>query len=141
MSLSAAAQSPEVEDLVGAYQADLAAAGMFAGHPTTSYARSFLSRVGVEGWAALPLDAQCATALKDRRVLGWLMVTGRLRPSPDYLVVGRPYLGEMAARHHRSFHERFAATSAELGFDPTVTRLQWSALTKVVVLAGGPPTA
>ncbi len=85
-----AAQSPEVEDLVGAYQADLAAAGMFAGHPTTSYARSFLSRVGVEGWAALPLDAQCATALKDRRVLGWLMVTGRLRPSPDYLVVGRP---------------------------------------------------
>jgi integrase len=87
----------------------------------------------------LPLDAQCATALKDRRVLGWLMVTGRLRPSPDYLVVGRPYLGEMAARHHRSFHERFAATSAELGFDPTVTRLQWSALTKVVVLAGLTP--
>ena len=139
MSLSAAARNPEVEDLVGAYRADLAAAGMFAGHPTTSYARSFLSRVGVEGWAVLPLDAQCATPLKDRRVVGWLIVTGRLRPSPDYLVVGRPYLGEMAARHHRSFHERFAATSAELGFDPTVTRLQWSALTKVVVLAGLAP--
>lgn len=86
MSLSAA-QNHEVETLVGAYQADLDDAGMFAGHPTTSYARSFLSRVGVEAWAALPLDAQCTTPLKDRRVLGWLMVTGRLRPSPDYLVV------------------------------------------------------
>jgi integrase/recombinase XerD len=67
------------------------------------------------------------------------MVTGRLRPSPDYLVACRPYVGEVAARHHRTFHQRFAATSAELGFGPTVTRLQWSALTKVVVLAGLAP--
>lgn len=51
MSLSAA-QNHEVETLVGAYQADLAAAGMFAGHPATSYARSVLSSVGAEAWAS-----------------------------------------------------------------------------------------
>ena len=128
----------EIEELVAAYRADLAAAGMFAGHPTTSYARSFLSRLGVEGWAALGLEAQRATPFKDRRVLCWLMVTGRLQPSADYLVAGRPSIGDVAARHHRAFHERFTATSAELGFNPTVTRLQWSALTKVTVLAGLP---
>jgi hypothetical protein len=43
-------------------------------------------------------------------VVGWLIVTGRPRPSPDYLVACRPYLGEVAARHHRAFYERFAAT-------------------------------
>ena len=130
------ARRPAVEDLVDAYRADLLAAGMFAGHPVTSVARMFFTRVGPEGWARLPLAAQCALPLKDRRVVGWLIVTGRLRPSADYLVACRPYLGEVAARHHRAFYERFAATSAELGFDPIVTRLQWSALAKVTALAG-----
>ncbi len=130
---------PEVEDLVDAYRADLVNAGMFAGHPVTSVARMFFTRVGAEGWARLPLAAQCALPLKDRRVVGWLIVTGRLRPSPDYLVACRPYLGEVAANHQRGFYERFVAVSAELGFDRIVTRLQWSALTKVTALAGLSP--
>jgi len=129
----------DVEELVAACRADLAAAGMFAAHPVTSVARSFFTRDGVDGWSRLPLPQQCALPLKDRRVVGWLIVTGRLRPSPDYLVACRPYLGEVAARHHRAFYERFAATSAELGFGPVVTRLQWSALAKVTALAGAGP--
>ena len=96
----------------------------------------FFTRVGPVGWARLPLAAQCALPLKDRRVVGWLIVTGRLRPGADYLVACRPCLGEVAARHHRAFYDRFAATSAEFGFDPVVTRLQWSALAKVTALAG-----
>ena len=128
-----------VEDLVAAYRADLVAAGMFAAHPVTSPARSFLTRVGVNGWDKLSTTEQCATPLKDRRVAGWLMVTGRLRPSPDYLVLGKPYLGEIAARHHQVFHQRFTTTSAQLGFAPRVSRLQWSALVKVSVLVGLSP--
>ena len=136
------ARRPDVEDLVTAYRGDLIAAGMYAGHPVTSVARMFFTRVGAEGWARLSLAAQCALPLKDRRVVGWLVVSGRLRPSADYLVACRPYLGEVAAHHHRAFHERFAATSAELGFDRIVTRLQWSALVKVTALAGlGPEQA
>ena len=133
------ARRPGVEDLVDAYRADLVAAGMFAGHPVTSVARMFFARVGAAGWAQMPLADQCALPLKDRRVVGWLIVTGRLRPSPDYLVACRPYLGEVAAHHHRAFHVRFAETSAGLGFGATVTRLQWSALAKVTALAGLPP--
>ena len=126
----------DVEELVAAYRADLAAAGMFAAHPVTSVARTFFTRIGVDGWARLPLSEQCALPLKDRRVVGWLIVTGRVRPSPDYLVACRPYLGEVAAHHHRAFHARFSARSAELGFSPVVTRLQWSALVKVAAVAG-----
>ena len=129
----------DVEDVVGAYRADLLGAGMFAGHPVISVARMFFTRVGADGWARLPLAAQCALPLKDRRVVGWLIVTGRLRPSPDYLVACRPYLGEVAAHHHGAFHQRFSSISGELGFDCTVTRLQWSALTKVTALAGLTP--
>ena len=129
----------DVEQLVAAYRADLAAAGMFAAHPVTSVARTFFTRVGVDGWARLPLVEQCALPLKDRRVVGWLIVTGRVRPSPDYLVACRPYLGEVAAHHHRAFHARFSARSAELGFSPVVTRLQWSALVKVAAVAGLTP--
>ena len=45
------ARRPAVEDLVDAYRHDLQAAGMFAGHPVTSVARMFFTRVGPEGWA------------------------------------------------------------------------------------------
>lgn len=133
------AHRPDIEELVDAYCADLVAAGMSAGHPVTSVTRMFFTRVGVAGWSALPLATQCALPLKDRRVVGWLIVTGRVRPSPDYLVACRPYLGEVAAHHHRRFHARFVARSAELGFGPVVTRPQWSALTKVAALAGLTP--
>ena len=137
--MTRARRRPEIEELVAAYHADLLAAGMFADHPVTSPARSFLTRVGVSGWSALSLAEQCATPLKDRRVVGWLMVTGRLRPTADYLVLGRPYLGEVAARHHAAFHAHFAATAADLGFDARATVLQWSAVTKAAVLAGLAP--
>ena len=98
----------DVEALVAAYRADLIAAGMFAENPVTSVARMFFTRVGAGGWAQLSLAEQCALPVKDRRVVGWLIVTGRARPSPDYLVACRPYLGEVAAHHHRAFYERFA---------------------------------
>ena len=70
-----------MEELVAAYRADLQAAGMFAGHPVTSVARSFFTRVGVHGWSRLPLPQQCTLPLKDRRVVGWLIVTGRVHPA------------------------------------------------------------
>ena len=108
------ARHAEVETLVAAYRADLVAAGMFAEHPVTSVARRFFTRVGVDGWTRLSLAEQCALPLKDRRVVGWLIVTGRVRPSPDYLVACRPYLGEVAAHHHQVFYERFRAMSAQL---------------------------
>ncbi|EUA16046.1 hypothetical protein I553_1021 [Mycobacterium xenopi 4042] len=41
-----AAHRPTIEELVKAYRADLVAAGMFAGHPVTSVARTFFTRIG-----------------------------------------------------------------------------------------------
>jgi hypothetical protein len=82
---------------------------------------------------------QCALPLNYRRIVGWMIVSGRVQPGPDYLVACRPYLGEVAAHLNSIFHERFRETSAQLGFDRIVTRRQWSALAKIGAMAGLPP--
>jgi len=141
MMTALSARSAEVEAQVEAYRAALLAAGMNADHPVGSVARAWLKRVGVDGWARLDLAQQCATPLSERRLVSWLMVIGQLRPSPEYLIFGRPYLGEVAARHHRPFYVRFCATAATLGFDRRSTILQWSAIIKVATLLGQAPDA
>ena len=98
MMRALSARSAEIEAQVEAYRAALLAAGMYADHPVGSVARAWLKRVGVDGWACLDLAQQCATPLSERRLVSWLMVIGQLHPSPEYLIFGRPYLGEVAAR-------------------------------------------
>jgi integrase len=141
MMTAVSARSAEIEAQVEAYRAALLAAGMYADHPVGSVARAWLKRVGVDGWARLDLAQQCATPLSERRLVSWLMVIGQLHPSPEYLIFGRPYLGEVAARHHHPFYVRFCATAATLGFDRRSTILQWSATIKVATLLGRAPNA
>ena len=113
--MTATLAGPEVEALTDAYRDCLVAAGMFAGHPVTSVARSFFARTGPDGWKSLSLSEQCAQSNKDRRVVGWLMVTGRLAGTADYLTRSRLGVGEMASRYHPEFYSRFCATAALVG--------------------------
>src|SRR5438477_11940310 len=99
MMTARSARSAEIETQVEAYRAALVAAGMYAEHPVGSVARAWLKRVGVDGWARLDLAQQCATPLSERRLVSWLMVIGRLTHSPEYLIFGRPSLGEYTSTH------------------------------------------
>ena len=137
--MTAKLSGPEVEALVDAYRDCLITAGMFAANPVTSVARSFFARIGPDGWERLSLSEQCAQSNKNRRVVGWLMVTGRLAGSADYLTSSRLAVGEMAGRYHPEFYSRFCATAAELGFDPRSVGLQWSKLVKIAVIHGVVP--
>jgi integrase len=132
-------RDPQVEALVAAYRADLEDAGQYAKKEVTSPARSFLLRVGVEGWARLSPDEQLATSGHDRRLVAWLIVTGRLRPTPEYLVASKLRVGQVAACVYREFHGRFLATAGELGFDRKSAQLQWWAVARVAALAGTSP--
>ena len=90
------------------YRADLEASGKFAGNPMISPARSFLLRVGVEGWSRLSLSEQCSISEHESRLVTWLIVTGRLQPTASStLVASRLRAGRVAAWVHREFHERF----------------------------------
>jgi hypothetical protein len=132
-------RDPEVEALVVAYRAALEAAGKFAGNPMISPARSFLLRVGVEGFSRLSLSEQCSISEHESRLVTWLLVSGRLRASIEYLVASRLRAGRVAAWVHREFHERFIATAAELGFAPKSAELQWWAVAIVAALVGVRP--
>jgi integrase len=134
-------RDPEVEALVAAYRADLEATGQFAENEVTSPARSFLLRVGVEGWSRLSLAEQCSLSGHDSRLVLWLIMTGRLRPTAEYLVRCHVRIGRVSAWVHRDFHDRFMATAAELGFAPKAAELQWWAVAKVAALAGVAPDA
>jgi hypothetical protein len=137
--VSRPARDPQVEALVAAYRADLEAVGQFAENEVTSPARSFLLRVGVNGWAHLSLDQQLAVRGHDRRLVAWLIVTGRVRPTAESLIASKLRVGKVAAWVHREFHGRFLEVAADLGFDPKSAELQWWAVAKVAGLAGTPP--
>ncbi len=134
MSPSATFLLEESEDLVVAYRASMQESGMFAGQPVISVARTFFARTGVTGWGGLSLAEQCAQPYKNRRVVGWLMVTGRLAATADYLVAARLNVGDMASRHHREFFSRFCGVAGELGFASKAVQLQWSTLVKIAVI-------
>jgi integrase len=137
--VSRLARDPQVEVVVSAYRAALEVAGQFAENEVTSPARAFLLRVGVDGWSGLSLEQQLAVRGHDRRLVAWLIVTGRVRPTAEYLIASKIRIGKVAAWVHREFHERFMKVAAELGFDPKAGELQWWAVAKVAALAGVPP--
>jgi len=137
--VSRLARDPNVEGLVAAYRADLEAAGMFAENEVTSPARSFLLRVGPDGFSAMTLDQQLAVWGHDRRLVAWLIVTGRIRPTADYLIASKLRVGKVAAGIYREFHAGFLTVAGELGFDPKSAELQWWAVAKVAALAGAAP--
>ena len=99
----------------------------------------FFTRVGADGWARLPLAEQCALPLKERRVVGWLIVTGRLRRAPITWWPAGPTWGKSPLIITGRSMRASLQTSTGLGFGATVTRLQWSALAKVTALAGLAP--
>jgi hypothetical protein len=132
-------RDPQVEALVVAYRAGLESDGQFAENEVTSPARAFLLRVEVDGWAALSLEQQLAVRDHDRRVIAWLTVTGRARPTAEYPIASKLRAGKIAMWVHREFHARFMRVAAELRFDPKPAELQWWAIAKVAALAGTSP--
>src|SRR5215212_9870488 len=91
-------------ELVDAYVASLRAIGIQIDRKALWPARAFGARVGApQDWADLPLEAQCALPLQIRHFVSWLIVTQRVATSAAYIVVGRPFLGDVALRHHPAF--------------------------------------
>jgi integrase len=121
--------------LVEDYRASLAGVGLSTVPAKLWPAKAFCHRVGSpEAWAALSLEGQCALHPHIRTFVGWLMVTGRLAATADYLVVGRPQLGRIAVPYHPLAHEAVYATALELGYTRGVAIRQWSLLMRVAAI-------
>lgn len=127
------------EDLLVEFISSLNQSGKYTGKPVVSVARTFFQRIGPQGWAALSLNEQCALPDKYRRMVGWLMASGRLMATPDYLVRVPAYLGGISSWLYPTPFETFMGTATELGFPRQSRVQQWSALAKVGGLNCVPP--
>jgi len=120
------------QELVADYRSALAAAGMWT-HPVRLWpAKAFCSQVGgPEAWSRLSVAEQCGLHRRVRTFVGWLMVSGRLTATPEYLVVGQPQLGRIARGHYPTVHAVITATGQELGYSRSVIEDQWCLLVRV----------
>ena len=134
------AVSPEGDDLVAAFTVELTAAGLGAWPSTLGGARAFCARYGSpSGFSARPLHEQLRLSTHPRRFATWLMVTGRMAVSAEYLARADLRLGGAAANYHPELHAPFAATAEMLGSDQCWVAAQWNALAQVAALHGITP--
>ncbi len=127
--------TPSQLQLVDDYVESLRAVGVHTDPKALWPARAFGARVGSpQDWAALSLQAQCALHLRIRHFVTWLLVTQRVAASADYVVVGRPFLGDVALRHHPVFASAFLDTAVSLGFKRSTAMAQWSDVAKLGAL-------
>src|SRR5215210_8891542 len=134
--------TPAHLELVDAYVESLRAIGINTDRKAVWPARAFGARVGApQDWAELPLAAQCALPLRIRHFVSWLIVTQRVATSAAYVVVGRPFLGDVALRHHPAFAHAFLDTATSLGFARSTALAQWSDVAKLAGLSQVRPDA
>jgi integrase len=127
--------TPAQLELVDAYVGSLRAVGIHLDDKAVWPARAFGARVGSpQDWAKLSLQAQCKLHLRIRHFVTWLIVTQRVATSAAYIVMGRPFLGDVALRHHPVFGNAFLDTAVSLGFARTTAMAQWSDVAKLAGL-------
>ncbi len=107
---------------------------------TTQAARTFCGRLQrAGGWAQLSRARQLEATRKAPTFAAWLLVTGQLTVTADFLSRADLRLG-IAARHYcPEAHTWFVALAEQLGLRPADTTLQWSTLAKVTALTRTPP--
>ncbi len=127
----------EAQDLVGAFAAEVTAAGSRAWPSTLGGARAFCARYPTPAvFSASPVEEQLRLPAVQRQFACWLMVTARMSASAQYLARADQRLGAVAARYYPALRANFAETAATLGSDRPWQCAQWSALAQLAALHG-----
>ena len=92
-----------------------------------------------KGWERASLDEQLLAQPACGRFVAWLIVTGRVRPSVEYLLACRGRLGAPADIVYPHLSAQFDLMGTELGSPPMITRRHWSALILVATASGHRP--
>lgn len=130
------ASADELDDFARA----LEAVGLQAWRSTIGAARTFRNRVDrAGGWERVGLDAQLEWMRRARPFVSWLLVTGRLTASADFLALADLRLGLTARKHLPNVHAWFVLATTRVDTDDEDTALQWNALCKVAALSGTRP--
>lgn len=127
-------------DDLEAFTVALTAVGLQAWRSTVGAARTFQGRVErAGGWDSVEVDTQLEWMRRARPFVSWLLVTGRLTASADFLALADLRLGLTARKHLPETHAWFAEATGRVGATSGDTALQWNALCKVAALSGARP--
>ena len=117
----------------------LEAVGQQAWRSTIGAARTFQGRIDrAGGWDRVDLELQLEWMRKARPYVSWLLVTGRLTATANFLAVADLRLGGTATKHLPDVRAWFNEAAERVGAAAD-TSLQWSALNKAAALVGVRP--
>ena len=134
--------SADLVDLVGRFVAALRSAGLTPWRTTEQAARTFCGRLQrAGGWVHLSRARQFDATKKAPAFAAWLMVTGQLTVSADFLGRAGLRLGITARHYCPDAHSWFVTAAERLGIRSEDTMLQWSTLAKITALTGVAPNA
>jgi site-specific recombinase XerD len=137
---TAAEIAGDVERLFEAFSADLRGQGLRVDAKTVSAARGVCDRLGgPDGFAAASVDEQLAATRRAAQFIDWLIATGNVAVSGDYLMRRKPRLGQLFARCHPCWHARFREVAAEVGFAAQTIAQQWVALAQACAVTAAAP--
>jgi integrase/recombinase XerD len=140
VSPAALALEPAAIDELDEFAAAIERVGLTAWRTTLQAARTFRGRVDrAGGWDRICLVTQLEWMGKARPFVSWLLVTGRLTASAEFLARADLRLGVTAARYLPEVHSWFLEAAALVGASPASTKIQWNALAKAAALGGAPP--
>ena len=140
MTPAALAIVPDVVDEIDAFAGALESVGLGAWRSTLAAARTFQGRINrAGGWHCVDLDVQLEWMRKARPFVSWLLVTGRLNATADFLALADLRLGLTATKHLPDTHAWFVQAAGRVNATPADTALQWNALAKAAALNGIPP--
>ena len=103
--------------------------------------RRFFVRFGdLVGWERSPLAGQLAGDRDSGSFVAWLIVSGRLTPTAEYLLVSGGTLTVAGDLVYPRLSAEFALAAGQIGYSTVLMRRQWSILLDVAALAGTAPT-
>lgn len=118
------------------------AVGLTAWRRTAHAARTFWERVQrAGGWLRLSEAEQLEATRTAPVFAAWLMVTGQLTVTADFLSRANLHLGIAARRFCPDAHTWFLTAAERLAIRPGDTMQQWSALAQITSLTGTRPDA
>lgn len=137
---AALAFDDEAVDELAEFTRALEAVGLQAWRSTLGAARTFRGRVDrAGGWGHVELDTQLEWMRHARPFVSWLLVTGRLTASADFLALTDLRLGLTARKHLPDVHAWFVLAAGRVDATDEDTALQWNALCKIAALSGTRP--
>lgn len=129
-----------LSDFEAALVATMTAGGRGSGTWARKRVRKFTMRVGgPQDWEQLGLERQLGLPAEERSVATWLLASGQVTTTADYLVQAPIFLGIQFARCYPAFHAAYVDTAERIGMEAEWRQRSWAGLAAVCVINGTLP--